>query len=355
MAPSSSKEELVKSAEKLINHENPRKADGMLRQIRHFYDEIYETERKEALEKFRNEGGTEDDFDYRGDDLDERIRVASQAIRERKDKFTSDLEKNKEQNLAAKNEVLEKLRKLVDSEETNTSIGALKEIQNEWRAIGPVPGQYVKSLWANYSALIDRFYDQRSIYFELKELDRKKNLEAKLELCERAEKLEQYENLKDAIKELNELHEEFKHIGPVPREEQEAVWKRFKSASDRVYERRKEFVENLKEHLQENLEAKNKLGEEVQEFVTFDSDKISEWNARTKEILALQKKWETIGGLPREKAKATNKKFWSAFKKFFNNKSAFFKRLEGQRDENLKLKEKLLFQNHFLIKILLKL
>src|SRR5690606_34073428 len=110
---------------------------------------------------------------------------------------------------------------------------ALKEIQNEWRSIGPVPSQYVRSLWANYSALIDRFYDKRSIYFELKELDRKKNLEAKLEICEKAERLDQVENIKEAIKELNQLHEEFKHIGPVPKDEQEEVWRRFKAASDK--------------------------------------------------------------------------------------------------------------------------
>lgn len=337
-----SKSDLVKASEALVKEENIRQAENKYREVKRYYDGIRAQEMQEALEKFKADGGEEDDFEYKGDELDSRFETAARAFKEKKDRFYAEVEKNREQNLAAKNEVLEKLRKLVDSEETTTSISALKEIQNEWRKIGPVPSQYVRSLWANYSALIDRFYDKRSIYFELKELDRKKNLEAKLELCEKAERLERVENLKDAIKELNDLHEEFKHIGPAPKEDQEEVWKRFKAASDKIYARRKEYIENLKSNLKENLQEKTRLSEAVQEFAAFDSERISDWNAKTREILDLQKKWETIGSLPREHAKEVNKQFWSAFKKFFNNKSVFFKKLEGQREDNLKLKEELI-------------
>lgn len=336
-----SKTQLVHAAEELLKEENVRKADNVLKEIKSFYDEIYAAEKKAALEKFIDEGGNETEFDYAGDELDAKFDSVYKTIKSKKEKYLAEMEKNREQNLAAKNQVLEKLRKLVDAEENTSSITALKEIQNEWRAIGPVPSQYVRSLWANYSALIDRFYDKRSIYFELKELDRKKNLEAKVDICERAERLVNEPNLKKAIKELNDLHEEFKHVGPTPRDEQEAIWKRFKAASDKVYARRKEFVESLKTNLKQNFEEKQKLSEQVQAFVEFDSDKISDWNAKTKEILDIQKKWESIGSLPREHAKDINKQFWSSFKKFFNNKSAFFKKLEGQREENLKLKEEL--------------
>src|SRR5690606_7353742 len=155
-----------------------------------------------------------------------------------------------------KNALLEKLRSLVDDEETTASINALKEIQNEWKKIGQIPAGQVKTLWANYNALIDRYYDNRSIYFELKELDRRKNLELKLEICEKAEKLSEETNLKSAIKSLNELHEEFRHIGPVPKEEQEALWQRFKKASDVLYDKRREFVDKLKVDLNANLKIK---------------------------------------------------------------------------------------------------
>jgi len=336
------KEALVKKVEELSKLDDPRKADQQLKEIRPHYNEIKDTERKSAYENFIAEGGEEDGFEYRGDKLDDRYQAAFQLIKDRKGQLIAQLERNKDQNLEVKNQLLEKMRQLVDSEETNASISSLKKIQDEWRAVGPVPNGYVKSLWANYSALIDRFYDNRSIYFELKELDRKKNLEAKLELCEKAESLNKLENIKEATKHLNELHEEFKHIGPVPKEDQEPLWQRFKAASDAVYAKRREFVETLKEELGKNLEVKAQLAEEVQVFTEFDSDRITEWNSKTKEILELQNKWTAVGGLPRDKAKAVNKRFWSAFKLFFNNKSQFFKKLEGQRDENLQKKQELL-------------
>jgi len=119
---------------------------------------------------------------------------------------------------------------------------------------------------------------------------------------------------------------------------------KFKAASDKIYVKRKDFTEKLKHELQENLVKKDALGDEVKAFVDFDSDRINEWNAKTKEILELQKKWEAIGGLPRDKAKEVNRKFWNSFKKFFSNKNAFFKTLESKREENLELKKKLVEQ-----------
>ncbi len=123
-----------------------------------------------------------------------------------------------------------------------------------------------KPCWANYNALLDRFYDARSIYFELKDLDRKKNLDQKLEVCERAEKLDELENIKEAVIQLNELHEEFKHIGPVPRDQQEQIWLRFKAASDKIYVKRKDFVDHLKKSFDENLEKKVELAEKLEAF-----------------------------------------------------------------------------------------
>ncbi|GAA0894057.1 DUF349 domain-containing protein [Fulvivirga kasyanovii] len=336
-----SKEELVELIKALAKDDNVQKAERIVREIKPLFDEIRETERKEALDKFIAEGGEEVDFEFKYDELTNRFDANYKLIRDRKSAYVKEKEQQKESNLKKKQEILEKLREFVDSEETNISFNAFKDLQNEWKNIGPIPGAQAKTLWANYNALVDRFYDNRSIYFELKELDRRKNLESKLELCERAEKLAGHENLKEAIKELNELHNEFKHIGPVPKEEQEALWQRFKTASDEVYARRKEFVEQLKSELEDNLKVKEQLAEEVQPFTEFDSDRIKEWNSKTKEILEIQKKWEAVGGLPRAKAKAVNKKFWGTFKTFFNNKSAFFKKLDAQREGNLEKKKEL--------------
>jgi hypothetical protein len=327
--------------ESLLKEDDFSQVGRILKEIKKPFDELAHQERKEAYDKYVADGGEKDGFEYREDELDRRFHEAYNKLKARKNEYYSSLESRKEQNLKTKLEILEKLRELVDSEETGASIKELKELQLQWKAVGDVPPSQLKSLWANYNALLDRFYDNRSIYFELKQLDRKKNFDLKIELCEKAEQLDEQENIREVIKQLNDLHEEFKHIGPVPREDQEAVWERFKAASDNIYSKRKDYYEHLKEELKINQIAKEALVEKVLQFADFDSDKISDWNSKTKEIIAIQKEWEAIGSLPKEKAKQINKQFWSSFKGFFNKKGQFFKKIEEVRKENLKLKQEL--------------
>ncbi len=337
-----SKKELLKEIETQLKNDNIRQADTVANEVKHYLDDLEETERQEALQKFIQEGGEQKDFEYRPDELSERFYQVYRQIKERKSKYHDELNKDRTHNLAAKQDVLDRLRNLVDSEETQVSINALKDLQKEWKAIGQVPPQAARNLWANYNALINRFYDNRSIYFELKELDRRKNLEAKQELCEKAESLAALEDIREAVSQLDELHEEYKHIGPVPQEEQEPLWQRFKAASDKIHERRREGIDVFKKELQQNMQAKLTLCEEVAAFVDFQTESIKEWNQKTREIQEIQKKWEAIGSMPRERAKEINKKFWSNFKQFFAHKGEFFKSLDEKREENLKQKEKLI-------------
>lgn len=336
-----SKEELVAVIKELARDEQVVKAERTAREVKTAFNEIRDKEREEALKKFINEGGNAIDFSFRPDELTLRFDANYQLVRDRKFNFVKSKEQQKETNLSKKEDILERLRHFVDSEETNISFDSFKKLQEEWKNIGPVPGNMARTLWANYNALVDRFYDNRSIYYELKELDRRKNLEGKLELCERAEKLSEVENINEAIKELNDLHHEFKHIGPVPQDEQEPLWQRFKGASDAVYERRKVFVDKLKGELDENLNVKLELAEKVKEFADFDSDRIKSWNEKTKELLDIQKKWENTGGLPRARAKDVNRTFWSSFKQFFSNKNQFFKKLDAEREQNLEKKKEM--------------
>lgn len=340
------KQQLAELLKDLSRDDNFKKVDSILREVKPIYDEVREKERVDALERFIKDGGTAEDFEFKGDENDVVFEANLKLIRDRKTAYYKQQEERKSENLQKKQELLEQLRILSDSQDTTDQFEKFKELQKQWKALGPVPGPQAKTLWANYHALLDRFYDNQSIYFELKELDRKKNLEAKLELCARAEKLADVEIIKDAIRELNELHHEFKHLGPVPKDDKEAVWQRFKAASDAVYARRDAYLQNLQQELQVNLDNKAVLSESVQEFVNFQSDRIKEWNQKTKEILDIQKKWEVIGGLPRAKAKEVNKKFWSAFKTFFNNKNMFFKKLDEERENNLQLKNELVKRAH---------
>ena len=335
------KEELLKVVDQVVKGSNIILADRVLNLVKPHYDRHRKAAKDKALEQFVADGNEAKDFDYKFDQLDHRFDADFRLIKDRKREYYKTLEQEKDQNLITKNELLEELRDLVHGEETKISMDALKSLQSRWKAVGQVPRAQVRTLWANYNALLDLFYDQRSIYFELKELDRRKNLEAKEELVQKAEQLEHEKNLKEAINQLNDLHNEYKHMGPVPKEVQEDLWQRFKAASDKIYARRKEFVKHLKEEQKGNLDLKKSLVEEVKTIAAFDSDRITDWNKQTNELLAVQKRWEAVGGIPKEYAKSVNKEFWSLFKQFFQHKNQFFKKLEKQRGENLIKKQEL--------------
>jgi len=337
-----SKEDFVHLLEDLENSDKDwNKITETLNKVKPLFDGIVKEEKEKALEKFLANGGEKDGFEYRQDETTESFYQKYKHIRKLKSKYKAKAEEERHKNLEKKNTLLEKLRNLTDAEEDQSSLEALKELQEEWRSIGPVPSSQNRDLWARYNALVELFYNRRSIHFELKELDRKKNLSKKIELCEKAEGLLKYENIKQATKELNELHEEWKHTGPVPKEDKDVIWHRFKAASDAVYDIRREHFKKLKEEREENLKKKEELCEKVEVFAAFDSDRITEWNQNTKEIIALQKEWEGIKYIPKDKIKEVSKSFWGNFKTFFNNKNEFFKKIDKEREENLKKKEEL--------------
>src|SRR5260221_2163949 len=337
-----SKKDFADLAQALSQDSNFRKFNSVLRELKPIYDEIREKEKAKAIERYTKDNGAADGFEFKGDEWDRAFDAILKLIRDKRNQFYKSQEEQKSENLRKRLETLEKLRSLVDADDSEHSFHQFKQLQQDWKSIGPVAVGQVKTLWANYSALVDRFYDHRSIYFELKELDRKKNLEAKAELCEKAERLLTVVSMKEAIHELNELHHEFKHVGPVPKDDKEIVWQRFKAASDTLYTRRDAYVSGLQLSLAKNLEEKLKLAEELAVFAAFQSDRIKEWNGKTQEILEIQKKWEAIGAVPRARAKEINKKFWSSFKAFFNGKNSFFKRLDEERDKNLQLKNEII-------------
>ena len=320
------------------------KLDKVVNELKAAFEELFVKEREEALQQFLGAGGLADDFSFRGSEVDKAFNALFNDFRHQLSSIRKEADRQKEKNLQSKTELLNKLRELVDGEETTLSMSAVKSIQETWKTIGPVPLAQSKNLWASFNALMDRFYDNRSIYFELKELDRKKNLESKLELCEKAEGLKEVEDLKEAIRMLNELHEEFKHLGPVPREEQEQVWVRFKAASDVIYDRRKEFFDGQKDVIKKNLSEKEALIVSLTPFGEYKADRIKDWNTKTKEILEIQKAWEKIGAIPKESGKEINKTFWTLFKQFFHNKNLFFKELDEVRAANQKKAEDLIKQ-----------
>jgi hypothetical protein len=328
-----SKEQLLDALEKADFRNNT-----LLRELKAQFDNISGAERDDALQAFIENGGEEPDFDFKKDSTTKKFEKLFDQLKDKQKLNNSNQEKEKENNLKIKNGLLEKLRELISLEETTTSITSLKDLQEEWKKTGPVPQSQAQTLWNNYNALVERFYNNRSIYFELKELDRKKNLETKTELCEKAEKLTEVQHLPTALKELKQLHEEYKHIGPVPKEDQEALWARFKAASDKIYEKRTHYHETLKKQQEENYNKKLAIARQIEEYTTFESDRIDDWKAKTAEVLKLQSEWKSSGMVTEQQTKELSKKFWPHCKKFFHNKDQFFKKLEAKREDNLKAK-----------------
>ena len=241
-----------------------------------------------------------------------------------------------------KKEIIVKLRVLVDGNEDQDTFNKVKSLQDLWKQIGPISDSKDKSLWSTFNALLDRFYDNRSIYFELKELDRKKNLEKKLVICDKAESLIKEKNIMRSVSQLNNLHSEFKHIGPVSKDKQNDIWERLKSASDKIYKRKKEFIISIKDSLQENLDRKKELIKKLNSFKDFNFSTIKDWTKKTKEILSLKDEWDLIGAVPNSDSKSINKDFWNTFKAFFQKKNQFFKKIDDSYKKNLQLKKDLI-------------
>jgi hypothetical protein len=336
-----SKEDLVKYLEGFSLKDNFAKANASLAQIKTSFEHQSEQAREEALQKFLNEGGVEDDFEYKKDTVTQRFEKLFGKIKADISEHYNSLEKSKTRNLEIKNELLERLRKLIASEESSLSLEEFKNIQEEWKKTGQVPATQSQELWNNYKALVDIFYNNRSIFFELKELDRKKNLEAKKEICEKVEKLAELDSINQALKDLKTLHEEFRIIGPVPKEEQDTLWNRLKTASDKVYEKRKEYLHNQKAVQEENLKAKLAIIEKAEGFATFESGRIDDWKAKTSELQKIQEEWRKAGAIPQDKAKELSNKFWEVCKVYYKKKNDFFRELDKKREENLARKTEL--------------
>jgi hypothetical protein len=332
------KEELVESAEKAAQLEDIKEASEIIKAIRPIIDSIFTDEYNAALEAFINEGNEKDDFEYKEDELKQKFYDAHKTVQTKRAEYRKRAEDEKQKNLIAKREILEKLKVLTESDETENSLEEVKELQREWKKIRVVPQEFVQELWDSYRFYLDKFYDNVSINYELKDLDRKKNLENKIELCKKVSELEEEKSIKKALILLNKYHEEWKNTGPVPKEFNEEIWKRFKDASDQIYEQKKQEIEKLQEIRKQNYELKKAICERMEVLTSTKPNKPKEWINMTKQVNDLFEEWRKIGKVPREH----NDSIWGRFRElrtsFFNEKNAFFKVLNAEKAENLKKK-----------------
>ncbi len=253
--------------------------------------------------------------------------------------YNRKLEKEREDNLALKQAVIADLKELLEKQEdVNATFPEFREIQNRWRAIGPVPAQNFRNINETYQLYVEQFYDMVKINRELRDLDFKKNLEAKQQFCELAEKLAENPNVLEAFRELQKLHEQWKEFGPVAKEYRDEIWDRFKAATAVVNKKYQSFFEGVKEQQAENLEKKTALCVKVEEIAEREVTNSNEWNVFSKEIEDIQREWKTIGFASKKDNQKIYDRFRAACDKFYGRKRDFYNEYKDGMNANLEKK-----------------
>jgi flagellin-specific chaperone FliS len=339
----SSPDELAELAALCMNFE-PKKALKRLNQIRSRVGEVLREQKKLALEQWIQDGNDVQEFIQEESSALKNINSLLETARAAREEEKARLEREKVANFKRKQELLENLKSLVQRDETEATLQEVKDIQKEWSAIRLIPKDKENELWEEYNYLLNTFYDNHGINIELKELDRKKNLETKIDLCKKVDELSQMHSIKRSFILLNKYRDEFRNTGPVPRAFNKDIWDRFNAACDKIYEAKKGELAKLDEEKNANLEKKTILVEKAGLISAVSYDKTKVWNAKTKDMEKLMDSWKAIGPVPKSDNERIWKEFRGNFDTFYTNKSAYFKELNAQYKANLILKEDIIKQ-----------
>lgn len=330
---------IVERLEQLYEQKKLEEAKNVVALLRLKYKEKTGLVKKEALDRFLEEGGNKIDFHF-SDSEEERFVSISQKIREYHQKKREEQEKLMADNLVKKQELLEQLRHLVEGDERplKAIYDDFTKLTEKWREIKPIARAESNNLWQNYHFLVEKFFDKVRINNELRELDYKKNLEEKLQLCEKAESLLAEESIGKASKELHDLHDRWKEIGPVAMDKKDEIWDRFKAASDAIAQKRKDYYDKLQAEMEQNLLAKRALCEKAEALLTQACQNAKEWNAASDQVDELMKLWKSIGRAPQNENDAVWERFRGSINSFFEEKKAFFRKIRDEQNNNYNLK-----------------
>jgi hypothetical protein len=300
-----------------------------------FYKKLKQRE-DELKNAFLESGGAEEDFTPPADELETELKDILASYKEKRNKEFQSAEKEKEDNLSAKQRILEELKALIENtDDFGKKVPAFQRLQQEWKSIGQVPATEVTNLWKSYQLYVETFYDNLKINNELRDYDFRKNLEIKTNLCEQAEKLADETDIVLAFRKLQILHEEWRETGPVSRENRESIWERFKVASTVINKRHHDYFDNLREKEAENLVLKTALCEKIEGIDLENVASYKEWQEKTDEIITLQEEWKKIGFAPKKDNIVIYERFRAACDKFFQKKNEFYKSVREQLNENL--------------------
>ena len=336
-----SKEELLAAAEELVHATDVKKAYNQLQAIRNALDDLLDQERPGMIRTWVEAGNDPRDFVAPTDNTKQSIQQIITAFKKRREDERKRAEEEKLHNLKQKQLILDKIKALVDSEENDQSLNALREYMRQWKEVRQIPKEYQDELYAAYKFQVDKFYNQLSVFNELKELDKDKNLELKIDLIKRAEQLKDEPNIRKALLQLNKYHDDWKNTGPVRAEISEDIWKRFKAASDIVIDAKKAEQATIDAERQQNLDKKIVLIERAETSIAVVPTQPKEWAKIGKELDELMAEWKKIGPVPTDK----NEEIWNKFKairnQYYGERKHFFKDLNSSKKDNLTKKEAL--------------
>lgn len=311
--------------------------------FRTLYYRLRNNEVAAARDEFVNAGGNPEDFMPAPDADEENFKAQLQLIRELRSKLAEQLEKEKQANLERKQQIIARIKELSASpDEADKGYDEVKKLQAEWKEIKLVPAENATELWKNYQLYVEQFYDQLRLNHEMRAYDFKKNLELKTALCEAAEKLADVEDPVSAFHQLQNLHQEFREVGPVAKELRESIWKRFKDASTVVNKRHQDHFEEQKLREEENLQKKTELCQKVETLAYENAKTYAQWEELTKTVIGWQAEWKNIGFTPRKVNNEIFERFRVACDRFFQAKTAYFKDMREAFAANLAAKNALI-------------
>ena len=335
---------LEKFREYLLNYSDP-EAKQHLEAIREVFENATMAEEENFHHQFADNEEQEDNLLTTNDPLQKKFSDLMNEYRIKKDQERELMEEEKEKNLKLKYEVIDRIKDLINRQESlNNTFQEFRELQQRWREIGPVPQTKLHDLWETYHLHVENFYNYIKINNELRDLDLKKNYEAKIVLCEKAEKLLLEPSTKKAFRMLQKFHDQWREIGPAPRDKKEEIWDRFKAVTNIINQKQQEYISGVRERQKKNLEAKIELCAKVEAFVEQEITTPRKWDEKSKELDEFQAIWKTIGFGP----KKVNNKVYSRFRKacntFYSKKKEFYKKHKDEQLNNLQLKTELCIQ-----------
>ena len=338
------KQEVIERMKELAHgEETPAKDEVDL--LKTTFYKLHFAEREAAMKEYLDAGGDPEKYQVMPDADEEIFKAEMGLIKEKRAQAFLEQEKEKEENLKRKLDIIEQIKNMVTTpEDANKNFQEFKKLQQEWKDIKLVPAEKANELWRNYQHHVEQYYDLLKLNSEAREYDFKKNLELKTKLCEAAERLDEEPDVISAFHQLQKLHQEYRETGPVSKELREEIWQRFKAASTVINKKHQQHFDNMRAKEEENLARKTELCEKVEAIAKEENKTAADWERHTKEIIAIQAEWKTIGFAPQKMNVKIFERFRAACDDFFGRKGEFFKDMKARFAENAEKKRSLVEQ-----------